>query len=311
MFDSIAPFGVSFNIMAVIMKKLTGIPASTGIAIGKAFLFMEKDILPEVQRCDIRKNQIEGELKRLKTALAEAAEEIRALHERAVREMSKEHAGIFAAQLMMIEDVDFQDQIERKIKETQENIEWVLYDTSKSIVQKMLSSPDPVFRERASDIEDVSRRVLSRLLSIKRVSLAELDSDVILTAHDLLPSEVLTMNRDHVKGIVMDMGGNTSHTAILARAFDIPAVLGLSSATMEISNGDTLVLNAVAGEVFINPEQKELEKWERQKTRQNKKLNESLKTSELAAETKDGLRLSLKANIEIPEEAETLHRFGA
>jgi phosphotransferase system enzyme I (PtsI) len=109
----------------------------------------------------------------------------------------------------------------------------------------------------------------------------------------------------------MDMGGETSHTAILARAFNIPAVLGLSSATKEINNGDTLILNAVSGEVFINPEQKELEKWERLRTRQSKKLNESLKTSELAAETKDGLRVSLKANIEIPEEAETLHRFGA
>jgi phosphoenolpyruvate-protein phosphotransferase (PTS system enzyme I) len=309
-FDSIAPFGVSFNIMTTIMKKLSGIPASMGIAIGKAFLFMEKDI-PEIPRRDIRKSQIEGELKRFKTATAEAAEEIRALHERAIREMSKEHADIFAAQLMMIEDVDFQDQIERRIKETQENIEWVVYDISRAITQKMLSSPDSAFRERASDIEDVSRRVLGRLLSIKRVSLAGLDSDVILTAHDLLPSEVLTMNREHVKGIVMDMGGETSHTAILARAFNIPAVLGLSTATKEINNGDTLVLNAVSGEVIVNPEQKELEKWERVKTRQSKKLNESLKTSELAAETKDGLRVGLKANIGIPEEAEALQRFGA
>jgi phosphotransferase system enzyme I (PtsI) len=292
------------------MKKLTGIPASMGIAIGKAFLFLEKE-LPEIPRYSIRKNQIEGELKRLRTAAAEAAEEVKALHDRAIREMSKDHADIFAAQLMMLEDVDFQDQIEGRIKETQENIEWVVHDTTRTIMQKMLSSPDSVFRERAADIDDVGRRVLGRLLPIKRVSLADLDSDVILTAHDLLPSEVLTMNRDHVKGIVMDVGGTTSHMAILARAFNIPAVLGLSTATTEISNGDTLVLDAVSGEVFVNPEQKDLERWERLRTRQSKKLNESLKTSELAAETKDGLRVLLKANIEIPEEAETLHRFGA
>jgi phosphotransferase system enzyme I (PtsI) len=305
-FDSITGFGVSFNIM----KKLTGIPASTGIAIGKAFLYLEKE-LPDIPRYSIRKNQIEGELKRLKTASAEAAEEIKALHGRAVREMSKEHADIFAAQLMMIEDVDFLDQIEGRIRETLDNIEWAVYDTSRAVMQKMLSSPDSAFRERAADIDDVGRRLLGRLLSIKKISLAELDSDVILTAHDLLPSDVLTMNRGRVKGIVIDMGGATSHTAILARAFNIPAVLGLSSATTEIKNGDTLVLNAASGEVFVNPEQKELEKWERLKTRQSKKQNESLKTSELAAETKDGLRVSLKANIEIPEEAETLNRFGA
>jgi phosphotransferase system enzyme I (PtsI) len=225
--------------------------------------------------------------------------------------MSKEHADIFAAQLMMIEDVDFQDQIEGRIKETQDNIEWAFYDTSRAIMQKMLSSPDSAFRERAADIDDVSRRILGRLLSIKKVSLAELHSDVILIAHDLLPSEVLAMSREHVKGIAMDMGGATSHTAILARAFNIPAVLGLTSATTEINNGDTVVLNAVSGEVFVNPEEKELEKWERLKTRQSKKLNESLKTSELPAETKDGFRVLLKANIEIPEEAETLYRFGA
>jgi len=308
MFDSITPFAVSFNIKN--MKKLTGVPASMGIAIGKAFLYLEKE-LPEIPRHSIRKNQIEGELKRLKTASAEAAEEIRTLHDRAVRETSKSHADIFAAQLMMIEDVDFQDQIERRIKETQENIEWVVHDTSRDVMQKMLSSPDSAFRERAADIDDVSRRLLGKLLSIKKVSLAELDSDVILTAHDLLPSEVLTMNRDHVKGIVMDMGGTTSHTAILARAFNVPAVFGLSSATTEIKNGDTLVLNAVSGTVFINPEEKDLERWERVKTRHSKKLSASLKTSELPAETKDGLRVLLKANIEIPEEAETLHRFGA
>jgi len=292
------------------MKKLVGVPASTGIAIGKAFLFLEKE-LPEIPRNSIRKNQIDGELKRLKTASAEAAEEIKALHERAVREMSKDHADIFAAQLMMIEDVDFQDQIEGRIKKTQENIEWVVYDTSRAIMEKMHSSPDLAFRERAADVDDVSRRLLGRLLSIKKVSLAELDSDVVLTAHDLLPSEVLTMNRDRVKGIVMDMGGTTSHTAILARAFNIPAVFGLSSATTEIKNGDTLVLNAASGAVFINPEEKDLERWERVRTRHYKKLSASLKTSELPAETKDGCRVLLKANIEIPEEAEALHRFGA
>jgi len=292
------------------MKKLSGIPGSSGIIIGKAFLYLEKD-LPEISRYSIRKNQVEGELKRLKNACEEAAKEIKVLHERAILEMSKDQADIFTAHLMMLEDVEFMDQLSARIRETQENIEWVVYDTARQMMQKMLDSPDPVFRERAVDISDVSRRVLDRLLSIKKVSLAELDRDVVLVAHDLLPSEVLTMNREHVKGIVMDMGGATSHTAILARAFNIPAVLGLSTATGEISNGNTLVLNATAGEVFINPEPKDLERWERVGTRYNKKLDEFSRIRELPAETKDGCRLLLKANIEIPEEAETVLQFGA
>jgi phosphotransferase system enzyme I (PtsI) len=292
------------------MKKLKGNPVSSGIAIGKAFLYMGTD-LPEISRHIVPKNLREGELKRFGAAVEEAAEEIRALKKRAVGEKSRETADIMDAHLMMIEDVDFQDQISARLKESGENIEWVVYNTSRNLMQKMLSSPDPYFRERAADINDVSYRILSRLLSINKVSLADLDRDVILVAHDLLPSEALSMNRDHVKGIVMDMGGNTSHTAILARAFNIPAALGLSSATAEIKDGDTLVLNAAAGEVFINPEQKDLERWERVGARHNKTQESFLQNRDLAAETKDGYRVDLKANIEIPEEAETLLRYGA
>ena len=292
------------------MEKLVGIPASSGIAIGKAYLYVEKE-LPEILRFSIRKNQLDGELKRLKKAIGEAVNEVRTLYERAKLEMSKDHVDILTAHLMMLEDPYFQDQITARITETQENAEWVVYDTTRTLIQKMLSSQDPAFRERAVDINDVSRRILGRLLSIKKVSLADIDHDIILVAHDLLPSETLTMNRNHVKGIVLDMGGPTSHTAILARAFSIPAVLGLSSATAEINNGDTLVLNAAAGEVIVNPEDKVLERWNRVGARYNKKLDEFLRIRDLCAETKDGFRVPLKANIEIPEEAEVLHRFGA
>ena len=292
------------------MKKLSGIPISSGIAIGKAFLYLEKD-LPNISRYSIRKNQVEAELKRFSGAIKEATAEIKALHERAVQEMSKELANIFSVHLLMLEDADFLGTISSRLVETQENIEWVVYDTSRSLTQKMLSSADPVFRERAVDINDVSRRVLNRLLSIRKFSLAELDRDIILVAHDLLPSDILTMNRDHVKGIAMDMGGSTSHTAILARAFNIPAVLGLSSATAGIKSDDTLVLNAAGGEVIVNPEKKDLERWERIEARYNKKRDGFSGIRDLPAETKDGYRVLLKANIEIAEEAETVLQFGA
>jgi len=292
------------------MKKLTGIPVSSGIAIGTALLYLERD-LSEVPRYSIGKNQIEGEEKRLDDAIEKAAGEIRALHERAVKEMSKKNSDIFAAHLMMIEDTEFRDQICSRLGKTLENVEWVVYDSTRLVMQKMLSSPDLSFRERAVDINDVSSRVLGKLLSIHRVSLADLDRDVILTAHDLLPSEVLTMNREHVKGIVMDIGGRTSHAAILARAFNVPAVLGLSMATALIHNNDTLVLNAGAGEVFINPDQKDLDRWEKVGIRYNKKLDEFSLIRELPAETKDGYRVLLKANIEISNEVESVLHFGA
>jgi phosphotransferase system enzyme I (PtsI) len=200
---------------------------------------------------------------------------------------------------MMLEDEDYNDQLSERVREKRENIEWVIYDNAQALIQMMQSSPDPTFRERATDIRDVTRRVLSHLLSIERVSLSDLDRDVILVAHDLLPSETLTMNRNHVKGIVMDMGGSTSHVAILARSFNIPAVLGLSSASTEIKNNDVLVINAEAGEVYINPEQKDLDKWKKAEAKYSKKENEFLRTSDRPAETKDGHKVLLKANIGI------------
>jgi len=292
------------------MKTLNGIPASPGIVIGKAFLYLESEI-PEIPRFSIPIDLIEQEIERFRTAVAEVIDEIKAIQERAAREMTKNTADIMAAHLMMIEDMDFQDQIIIQLGETRENIEWVVHERCQSVMQKMLASPDPYFRERAVDVSDVSHRLLSRLLSINRLSLADLDHDVILVLHDLLPSEALTMNRNYVKGIVMDMGGNTSHTAILARAFNIPAVLGLSSATFWIKNGDTLALNGEAGEVIINPEKNELEQWEQLSVKYNQKQDLFLQSRNEPAETKDGCRVVLKANIEIPEEAESIFRYGA
>jgi phosphotransferase system enzyme I (PtsI) len=292
------------------MKKLTGIPASPGIFVGKAFLFLESEY-PDIPRFSIPKRRVEEELKRLDKAVEDAMAELTLIHERAIREMGKEQADIFAAHMMMLEDPDFQDQLHTRFNETRLNMEWVVWDVARELVRKMTSSPDPVFRERSADINDVSRRLLNRLLCVKRVSLAELDRDVIVVAHDILPSEVLTMNRSRVKAILTDEGGRTSHLAILARAFGIPAVLGLATATKEISDGDTLMVNGGAGEVFVNPAQQELEGFKKEGMKYNKRLEESLSGKNLPAETRDGLRVVLNANIEIPEEAEQVRNFGA
>ena len=284
------------------MKKLTGISASSGIVIGKAFLYLEEG-LPEIPRYRIPKNQVGDEWKRLLAAFEEASGEVRALHERAKQEMSKEQAYIFAAHLLMLGDPDFQDQIKARLEAKLENSEWVFWEVSRELTYKMSISTDPYLRERAADITDVSRRIMRSLLAIKRASLADLTEDVILVAHDLLPSEVLTMNRERVKGIVMDMGSRTSHTAILSQAFAIPSVLGLSQATREINNGDILVLNGITGEVVVNPEEKELPRYRRAMNRYRKAAAELDSIRDLPAETLDGRRVLLKANIEIPEEA--------
>ncbi|GHV09722.1 phosphoenolpyruvate-protein phosphotransferase [Spirochaetia bacterium] len=266
---------------------------------------------PEIVRYSLSENQVEAELKRLDRAIAESLEDLRAVHERALREMSKDLSDIFAAHIMMLEDPDFIDQLRTGIRETLQNAECVVSDIARGMMQKMMASPDPLFRERAVDINDISRRILTVLLGIKQISLSELDRDVIVVAHDLLPSEVLTMNKAHVKGFVMDGGGRTSHTAILARAFNIPAVLGLSIATKEIKNDDMLVVDGSAGQVTINPDQQELNAYKKAGTQYRKKQDEFLAIRDLPAETTDGCRVALKANIEIPEEAEQVLHYGA
>jgi phosphotransferase system enzyme I (PtsI) len=292
------------------MKKFCGIPASSGIAIGKAFLYLEDDF-PEIPRYAVKKNQIDSEWARLLQAMKKSSEEIKVLHERAAREMSKEQADIFEAHLLMLEDVEFQEQIKERLKADQQNIEWIVWDISRELTLKLTASPDPLFRERAVDIFDVSHRILDKLLSINRFSLANLTQDVILVVHDLLPSNVLNMNKARVKGLVMDMGSRTSHTAILARAFNIPAVLGLSDITKEIKNGDRLVVNGAAGEVIVNPDRPALVQNE-SAISEFRKMNDDLLTlRELPAETLDGVRVALKANIEVSEEADQVLGYGA
>ncbi|MDR1373882.1 MAG: phosphoenolpyruvate--protein phosphotransferase [Treponema sp.] len=292
------------------MKKLTGISVSAGVVIGKALLYLEEGS-SDVPQYTIKKNQIEAEWKRFQGAVRDAVEEVQVLYDRAKREMTGEQADIFAAHLMMLEDPFFQEQIKNRLESRLENIEWVVREISHEMTQKLAALPDAYLRERAVDISDVSQRIINALLSIKRFSLASLDEDGILVVHDLLPSDVLTMNREHVKGIVMDMGSRTSHTAILAQAFNIPAVLGLSAATREIGNGDTLVIDGASGQVIVNPPVKDMARYRKAIGQYERMVEENLSMGNLPAETRDGRRICLKANIEIPEEAEQALRYGA
>ena len=213
----------------------------------------------------------------------------------------------------MLEDLDFQDQIRDRLEKTLQNIEWVVWDLAREIRQKLMSSSDPIFRERAVDIADVSSRVINSLLSVtrSRFSLADLDEDVILVAHDLMPSDALVMDKSRVKGLAMDMGSRTSHTAILARAFNIPAVLGLSVISREIHDGEMLVLNGSSGIVVAAPDRQTLVREEKEEKQYRKQADKLVVLRDFPAETKDGYRVTLKANIEFPEEVEWALHYGA
>ncbi|MDR2181415.1 MAG: phosphoenolpyruvate--protein phosphotransferase, partial [Treponema sp.] len=247
---------------------------------------------------------------RFRQAVEDAAAELRELKEES-REMIREQGAIFEAHILMAEDPDFHYQIRARIESEYENIEWIVWEVARDLSQKLVVSSDPYLRERAADIADVSRRVISHLMGIKRFSLSDLDEDVILVAHNLLPSDALGMNKSRVKALVMNMGSRTSHTAILAKAFGLPSVLGVSTATREITSGDTLIVDGGAGNVILDPDEETLSRYRDSVADYKKNYAELLGLGELPAETLDGHRVALKANIEIPEEADDLHRYGA
>jgi phosphotransferase system enzyme I (PtsI) len=290
------------------MKIISGISVSPGVVIGKAMLFTEDN--PEIPRYSIAENMAEQELRRFVEAAQDAAAELRLLKENA-RGISREQEDIFGAHLLMVEDPDFHYQIKARLESKYENIEWIVWEISRELCQKLVASPSAYLRERAADVSDVSRRIISRLLGVKRFSLAELSEDVILVAHSLLPSDILAMNRSRVKALVMDTGSRTSHTAILVRSFDIPAVLGLSDATREISGGDALVVDGKEGNVIIDPDSETKKNYEEAVERNKKTAGKLRALKNLPAETPDGRRVVLNANLDMPEEADGTSFYGA
>ncbi|MDR2807963.1 MAG: phosphoenolpyruvate--protein phosphotransferase, partial [Spirochaetaceae bacterium] len=292
------------------MKELHGVPVSPGIGIGKAFLYLDNTVL-EIPRYDITKEQIGHEWSRFTAALKYAIAKVQSLYDQAVQEMSSDQAEIFQAHSMMLEDEQFHEQIKTRLEDDLQNIEWIVWVVSHELIQKMSASPDAYLRERASDISDVSRYILNRFFSIKEISLAILPDEIILVAHDLMPADILSMDRSKVKGIVMDSGGRTSHTAILARAFEIPSVLGLSGMTKSLNGDELIVLNGGSGIVIIDPDIDTQNSYHKAHIEYQKQINLFDSVRKLPAQTRDGHRVKLNANIEIPEEAEQLSRYGA
>jgi phosphotransferase system enzyme I (PtsI) len=294
------------------MKNFTGIPVSAGVAYAKTFVYTVDETL-EIPHHGVSEADIPAELKRLKNAISEAVKEAQSLLDRAGREMSQEQADIFQAQLLMMEDADFHDQMNNRLRESLCNAEWVVWEVSHELSQKLLQSPDAVLRERSVDIDDVSRRIIGCLLSDAkgRSPLADLTEEVILVAQYLMPSDMVNLNKDCIKGIVMDEGSSTCHTAILARAFNIPAVMGISGFSRIANDGEPLVMNGLSGLVVTNPDKQTLARFRTDEKQQRRQTDRLSGLRELPAETTDGCMVAIKANISLPEEAETLKHYGA
>ncbi len=291
------------------MEKLKGIPASPGITIGKVFLFMDDAL--QIPQYDIHPEDLEGELQRFKDASKKATEELQDLKKKAETEISDGNSNFLESHLLMLEDEEFNEKINTNLKNYMKNVEWVLYKTMKEFVEKLNAAKDSYIRERAIDLHDVAKRVLNHLMYRVSFTLSDLAEEVVLVTHNLLPSDALQMHNGMIKGVAMDAGGKTSHTAILARSFEIPAVLGLSDISKKLSSGDEIIVDGNSGTVIIEPDEETRERYINTWKAWQKREVELLRMNQLPAETKDGKLIMLKANIEVPDEVDSVLSHGA
>ncbi|MBN2873604.1 MAG: phosphoenolpyruvate--protein phosphotransferase [Spirochaetales bacterium] len=292
------------------MRTLQGIPASPGIAIGHAFAFLD-DEEPMIPRYTVTERELDGEWERFIVAVGKSKDDVSSMRDRATREMGQEHGAIFDAHLLMLDDPEVHDTIENSLRESLLNIEWVVHQYEQATVKQLEGLDDPVLQERTVDVHDITRRILNHLMLRERFSLADLDRDVVLIARNLLPSDMISMNRARVLAIVMDAGGKTSHTAILARAFEIPAVLGLGGVTRLIKNGDTVIVDGNTGDVRVEPDGQTLERYRRVRQKMAERDVDLASIAALPASTSDGRVVLIKANIEVAEEIDSVLRHGA
>lgn len=292
------------------MTSMRGIPASPGIAIGKAFTFLD-DEEPTIPRYAVTEPELESEWDRFITAVNKSKDDVTILRDRAIKEMGTEHGAIFETHLLMLGDPDMNDEIRASLHSSLLNIEWIVHQYGQGLVKRLEGLDNPVMQERSVDVHDITRRVLNHLMFRERFSLADLASDVVLIARNLLPSDMIAMNRSRVRAIVMDAGGKTSHTAILARAFEIPAVLGLGGAGRTIKSGSFMVVDGNTGDILIEPDAQTLERYENIRARMAEREERLGALASLPARTRDGRDVLIKANIEVPEETASALRHGA
>ncbi len=286
------------------MKTMKGISASPGIAIGRIYLYLDDNL--KVPQYDIKPENLKDEMVRFRDAVGKASKEIETLKvEAAKRDIDKE-SRFLDAHMLMLNDPDFNQQIESNLAKYLKNVEWILFLTVKKFIRTLESADDLYLRERSVDMYDVAKRVFNHLMFKERLSLSDLTMQVVLVSHDLLPSDTVMMRKDKVKGIAMNAGGRTSHTAILARAFQIPAVLGLGNITDYARSGESIIVDGNKGIVILDPDRETLKSYRNRLDDWNKYEISLNKQNKLPCITKDGERIHLHANIEMPEEIESV-----
>lgn len=288
---------------------LRGIPASPGIGIGKVFL-MNEEALSYVFRA-LPKEEVKKEIQRFRMAVLKTRSEFVQTREKVLKILGRSHAALIDAHLLILEDALFTKDIEKKISQELMNAEAALVAVVDEIGRTFDKIGDEFFRQRKDDIMDVSKRVMRYLLGRQTGQLSQLSERGVVISHNLGPSDTLSLRDDLVEGFATDIGGRTSHTAILAQGLEIPAVVGLKEVTTHALPGDLIIVDGNEGLVIINPTLATLENYRKVREIQLAELRDLEKYKDLPAKTTDGHQVVLAANIESQEEIRTTLSHGA
>lgn len=286
---------------------LKGIAASDGVAVAKAYLLVQPDL-------SFNKTSVEdtdAEATRLDDALAKSTEELQAIRDKAAQSLGEAEAQVFDAHLMVLSDPEMVGQIKQNIQDNKVNAEAALKEVTDMYISMFEAMDDNAYmQERAADIRDVAKRILAHLLGVTLPNPSMINEEVIVVAHDLTPSDTAQLDRTYVKAFVTDIGGRTSHSAIMARSLEIPAIVGTKEITDKVKAGDILAVNGIIGDVIIDPTDAEKSEFEAEaKAYADQKAEwDKLKNAETV--TADGKHVELAANIGTPKDLEGVHKNG-
>jgi len=291
------------------MEVIKGIPVSPGVVIGRAFILDYAD--ERVPYRTVPAKDIDRELRRFKDAIEGATSDLAVLRDRTARELGHEPAKIFEFHLGLLHDETLINPIRDRIREGKVTAEYAVAEAFRKLAEQFRGMGSEVFRLKANDVLDLDRRVLGQLLGQSETRLHDLSEPVIVVAHELTPTQAASVDRRHVLAFATDAGGRTSHTSIVARAMDIPAVVGCQHVSEDLNEGDTLIVDGDRGVVILRPDEETLKQYETYRAEMATFRTGLREFAKLEAVTTDGTRVLLMGNIEFPDEIEGLLANGA
>ncbi|HDA9447263.1 TPA: phosphoenolpyruvate--protein phosphotransferase [Staphylococcus aureus] len=289
-------------------KLIKGIAASDGVAIAKAYLLVESDLTFDKNE---KVTDVEGEVAKFNSAIEASKVELTKIRNNAEVQLGADKAAIFDAHLLVLDDPELIQPIQDKIKNENANAATALTDVTTQFVTIFESMDNEYMKERAADIRDVSKRVLSHILGVELPNPSMIDESVVIVGNDLTPSDTAQLNKEFVQGFATNIGGRTSHSAIMSRSLEIPAIVGTKSITQEVKQGDMIIVDGLNGDVIVNPTEDELIAYQDKRERYFADKKELQKLRDADTVTVDGVHAELAANIGTPNDLPGVIENGA